>query len=140
MSIYNEFDVIDDFEIRFGHEKAMRRTCELMVDYLDSVIENPSEIVSEAIRVAKIHKTNLEEASILNSDLEKFRKLSTDEPIDAHQSDEECNIVKAVWTILHFCVHPKWGGGASEVFSSFLDLVPHNSTLLKKLLDIHFSF
>jgi hypothetical protein len=142
MDIYQDLDVIDRFEDRFGNRDSVKRACDFMVSYLAGVQRPLPEIATQGLRAAIKYREGsaradeLESARRSISDFLKERRARMD-----YSTPEYC-MAHAVEAVLMFFVDPTWPGGASEVVSNFLDLTEtfeSNHELLQRLLDEYFA-
>jgi hypothetical protein len=142
MDIYQELNVIDRFEERFGNRDSVRRACDFMVSYLAGMQRPLPEIAAEGLRAAIKYK----EGSALASELGSARRSISDflrEPsARTNYGTPEYCMARALEAVLISYQNPTWGGGASELVSNFLDMTEtfeSNHELMKRLLEEYFS-
>jgi len=138
MSIYQEINIIDDFEERFGNCKSIKRACECLVSYISGLQRPLPEIAAQGLRVAVKYK----EGSALPGELEIARKQIVDflKARHAMYKEQAYPMEHAVWGILQvyrdLCYDVE-SGAASEFVSSTLGCIENfdsNYELLRALL------
>src|SRR5215831_18545618 len=142
MNIYNELDIIDLFEEKFGNQESVKRACDFMASYLAGMQRPLPEIAAQGLVVAIKYK----EGSALPGELEIARKRIADflkeRGAQLNYSTVEYRMAHAVEAILISYQNPTWGGGASELVSIFLDVTEtfeSNCDLMRTLLKEYFS-
>jgi hypothetical protein len=52
MHIYDEIDIIEDFQVKFGLRQSVRRACDLLVSYIGGLQKPLPEIAAQGFNVA----------------------------------------------------------------------------------------
>jgi hypothetical protein len=123
MSIYQELNIIDDFEERAGNSGAVRRACDFMVSYLSKTRVPLPELAEQGLEIAikymqgEVGGKELDHKREEIADFLRLRSATLD------FVSPEFRGLHAVEAILSCYGHPAWGGGASELVSNFLDVM-----------------
>jgi hypothetical protein len=133
MSGYDKLILVDQYEEKHTNSAAVRRACDVMLDYLASLRRPLPEAAAQAVKAAREYSAGgadrLQDACAVVS---RFLK----HPADGDRG--AISIVRASEALLKLLQVPVWGGGASEALSNFLELVDEyeqNHPLFEQLLE-----
>jgi hypothetical protein len=96
MDIYDEINIIDDFQKKFGQRQAVRRACDLLVSYIGGLQKPLPEIAAQGFYVA----IKCNEGSALPDEMETARKQIVDWLRKHRAYCDECPIENTVSFIL----------------------------------------
>jgi hypothetical protein len=142
VNIYHELDIIDEFEEKVGNRESVKCACDFMVSYLAEMKRPLPEVAAQGLRVAIKYKEGSASPDKLEIAREQIADFLKERGAQASYSTLEYRMAHAVLGILISYQDLRWGGGASELVSNFLDMTEtfeSNHDLLKTLLKEYFS-
>ena len=123
MNIYDELDVIDEFEKVFGNREAVERSCDVMISYMEKLTAPLPGLVAQGLQVAAQYRRGLIGLKDLEDSINLVAKFLRENSAITNCDEAQYSYYQAINAILLICKNPAWGGGASELVSNFLSLM-----------------
>ncbi len=141
-NIYQELDVITEFEDKLEHQEAVKRACDFMVSYLAGLQRPLPEIAAQGLRVAIKYKEGSTRPGELEMAGEQVADFLRERGAQANYSTLEYRMAHAVQAILWCYRDLTYHGLASELVSNYLEMTEtfeSNYDRLRALLKEYFT-
>lgn len=142
MSGYDKLTIVDRFEEQHDNQAAVRRACDVMLEYLTSLKRPLPDIATRALKISQEYcagHTGVDSLHFTDQEISLFLKRARQSGNDAK---DIVSIVQASGALIQLLREPAWGGGASEALSYFLEYVDDfelNHSLFESILERKFS-
>ena len=136
MNIYRSLDMVDDYEAIHGNREAVIRAISLMLAIMRDLGHLLPRIATQSIEVASRFREGRGDHSLLmgQEDLLNERLRDLVESSNGHSS--EFHLVQTAHAILVLSRKPRWGGGAGEVLSNFINALDSAGLSYNPVIDL----
>ncbi|UGA45628.1 hypothetical protein HU230_0006195 [Bradyrhizobium quebecense] len=123
MTVYERLTIVDQFEDRASNRAAVMRACDVMTCYLTQLKRPLPEVAAQAVKVAQAYIAGSTAIGGLHDEVRQISNfLKEARRSDSHLNDA-LSVIRATEALMRLLEEPRWGGGASEALSNFLELV-----------------
>jgi len=94
-----------------------------MTCYLTQLKRPLPEVAAQAVKVAQGYIAGSTAIGSLHDEVRRISNFLKEARRSDSQLDEDLSIIRATEALIRLLEEPRWGGGASEALSNFLELV-----------------